>query len=173
MIIGLDISTSITGYTILGDNGEVIEVNYWILKNFEDLIEKICFVKTKLIEIQKKHTITHAFIEQSLNSFSSGLSSANTILMLAKFNGTLSYLIYEIFGIKPSYIPATSARKLCGIKIIKSGVKAKQQVMEHALINFKWFKPEYKKTKNIKDHCYDIVDSYVIARAGFLTIKPV
>jgi hypothetical protein len=40
------------------------------------------------------------------------------------------------------------------------------------LINQNWFKVEYKKNStNIKDHYYDMADSWVIAQAGYLQTK--
>jgi len=45
-------------------------------------------------------------------------------------------------------------------------------VMDWMLENQKWFKVEKKKnSENIKDHYYDMADSWVIAQAGFLQTK--
>ena len=133
-----------------------------------DIFEKLSRAKKEIKELRKTYPITYVFIEESLQAFRPGFSSAKTILTLAKFNGILSWMIWEQMGIKPEYIGSTSARKNCGIKITK-GIPAKKQVMDWMLQTQKWFKIENKKnSENIRDHFYDMADSYVIARAGFL-----
>ena len=97
MILGLDISTSIVGATVLNNEGEVIYCEAWDLRNKKDfptLYEKAQRVKQKLAILYdaKKHRFKTIFIEQSLMAFRPGFSSAKTILTLAKFNGIVSYI---------------------------------------------------------------------------------
>ena len=87
---------------------------------------------------------------------------------LQKFNGILSWIIYEIFEIKPEYIGATAARKLAGIKVPR-GQKAKQVVLEHLLETEPAFKIEYTKFGNPKPESYDRADAIVVAQAGYKT----
>ena len=94
-----------------------------------------------------------------------GKSSANTLSKLMRFNGIVSYIIYELFDIKPQYIAATTARKECGIKV-KRGEKAKEVVLKHLLDNESAFKIEYTKFGNPKPESYDRADAIVIAKAG-------
>ena len=171
MILGLDISTSITGYTILNLKGEIVEIGHWDLRNkiyFSDLFSKAKFIKNKLSEID--YPIDHVFIEPALNMFMMGRSSSHTISTLIKFNGIISWMCYEEFGIKPEFIPAISARKKCGISI-KRGQKAKEQVMAFLLDNEPNFRVELTKNGNPKPHCYDEADSLIIARAGIECLK--
>jgi hypothetical protein len=80
-------------------------------------------------------------------------------------------MLYEELNIKPKYLSFGTARKTCGIEISK-GIPAKQQVMNWMLENQTWFKVEKKKnSKNIKDHYYDMADSFIIAKAGLLLNK--
>lgn len=167
MILGLDISTSCTGITILDCTGSVILNTCWKFKE-DDNFDKLESAKKYIKELKKNYSITQIYIEESLQAFRPGFSSAKTILSLSKFNGILSWILWEEFKIKPHYIGASSARKTCGIKIIK-GSPAKQQVMNWMLQNQNWFKVEHKKNSdNIKDHFYDMADSWVIAMAGFI-----
>jgi len=171
LILGLDISTSITGYTILNLKGEIVEIGHWDLRNkiyFSDLFSKAKFIKNKLSEID--YPIDHVFIEPALNMFMMGRSSSHTISTLIKFNGIISWMCYEEFGIKPEFIPAISARKKCGISI-KRGQKAKEQVMAFLLDNEPNFRVELTKNGNPKPHCYDEADSLIIARAGIECLK--
>ena len=170
MILGLDISTSCTGVTILDYTGRVILNDCWKFKE-DDVVDKLERAKKEIKELKKKYPITEVFVEESLQAFRPGFSSAKTILSLAKFNGILCWMIWEEMGIKVQYIGSTTARKTCGIKVIK-GTPAKQQVMEWMLQNQAWFKVEKKKnSENIKDYFYDMADSWVIAQAGLLQTK--
>lgn len=170
MILGLDISTSCTGITILDYAGRVVLNDCWKFKE-DDVFDKLERAKKEIRELKKKYPITEVFVEESLQAFRPGFSSAKTILSLAKFNGILCWMVWEEMAIKVQYIGSTTARKTCGIKIIK-GTPAKQQVMEWMLQNQTWFKVQYKKnSQNIKDHFYDMADSWVIAQAGYLQTK--
>ena len=99
-----------------------------------------------------------------------GKSSSHTISTLTKFNGIISWLCYEKFGITPEYIPAISARKKCGITI-KRGEKAKEQVMRFLLDKEPLFEVEYTRTGKPKPYCYDEADSLIIAKAGYECLK--
>ena len=98
--------------------------------------------------------------------FRAGFSSAKTLTLLSKFNGVVSWLCYDVFGIPPEYDSASSARKQAGIKVPR-GQKAKQVVLEHLLNNEPAFKIEYTKHGNPKPESYDLADAIVIAKAGW------
>ena len=170
MILGLDISTSITGVTVLDNDGKVVFNEAWDFRNkkyFPTLFEKGFEIKELLYQLKKDYDITSVYIEQSLQSFRSGFSSAKTLSTLSRFNGIVSWLCYEAYELKPEYIAATSARKKCGIKIPR-GVKAKQVVIKYVVDNVPDVLIEYTKHGNPKPQCFDMADSWVIARAGWL-----
>ena len=170
MILGLDVSTSITGVTILDNSGNIIFCEAWDMRNkkhYPTLFHKGQKVKELLKQIKKQHNVTSIFIEQSLQSFRSGFSSAKTLSTLSRFNGIVSWLCYEIFHLEPGYVAATSARKKCGITIPK-GSKAKQVVMQYVIDNIPGVPITYTKNDNPKPHCYDMADSSVVAKAGWL-----
>ena len=173
MILGLDISTSITGVTVIDIDGNVVFNDAWDLRNkkyFPTLFHKGHEVKELLRQVDDEFYITSIFIEQSLQSFRSGFSSAKTLSTLSRFNGIVSWLCYEIFEMQPEFIAATSARKKCGIKVPK-GVKAKQAVIQYVLDNVPSVLIDYTRNGNPKPYCYDKADSWVIARAGYLCQK--
>ena len=107
------------------------------------------------------------YIEQSLQSFRSGFSSARTLSTLSKINGVVSWICYRRYAIEPEYLAATSARKKCGI-LVPRGTKAKEVVLKYVLDNVPEVTIEYTKHGNPKPQCYDMADSWVIARAGWL-----
>ena len=173
MILGLDISTSIVGATIVSDTGEVIATYAWDMRNknhFPDIYSKYNHVQGELLDLLSIHKIKHVFVEQSLQMFRSGFSSAKTLSTLSSFNGVVTYLCYRELGIKAEHISAASARKSCGITI-KRGTKAKEQVVKFLLDNEPKFIVEYTKSGNLKPKYYDIADSIIIAKAGYELVQ--
>ena len=166
-ILGLDISTSITGASIIEDN-KIIESFIWDTRNkrkFPTLYEKADLLKDDLLKIKKNHNITNIYVEQSLQSFRSGFSSARTLSTLSRFNGIVSWQCYEIFGMKPEMIAATSARKVAGVKIHRGEI-AKEKVLQFVLDNYPQITIEYTKHGNPKPGVYDMCDSIIIGLAG-------
>ena len=168
MIIGLDISTSITGITVIGKNGKV-KHNFAIdTRKYKSFFKKAEVIAEKLQKLSIKPE--YIFIEQSLQSFRSGFSSAKTLSTLSRFNGVISWVCYQLWNIEPQYIAATSARKKCGITIPR-GSKAKQIVIQYIIDNVPDVLIEYTKYGNPKPQCYDMADSWVVAKAGLITCQ--
>ena len=173
MILGLDISTSITGVTVLDDEGSVQFNEAWDTRNknhFPDLFRKAEYINLRLLNLQESFSIDSVYIEQSLQSFRSGYSSAQTLSTLSRFNGIVSWLCYDVFGQRPEMISASTARKMCGIKI-KRGEKAKAKVLQFIVDTEPSFGVLYTKHGNPKPGCFDRADSLVIARAGYELCK--
>lgn len=167
MILGLDISTSITGYTVLDYEGNILACDHIDLRKEKSFFRKIEIVSTRLEMINEEYEIEQVYIEQSLQSFRSGFSSAQTLSLLSKINGIVSWLCYNMFYGEPKYLAATSARKLCGIKIPK-GQKAKAVSLQFVIDNVPGFDVQYTRYGNPKAGYADRSDSYVIARAGWI-----
>ncbi len=171
MILGLDVSTSITGATILDKNGKVVYNEAWDTRKFKNFFKKVEHVKERIEQLcNSGYGIKRVYIEQSLQSFRSGFSSAKTLSTLARFNGVVSWLVYGILQIEPEYIAATSARKTCGLTVPR-GQKGKEVVMKYVLDNVPSVLIEYTKHGNPKPFCYDKADSWVIAHAGWLMCR--
>ena len=138
MILGLDVSTSITGATILDKQGQVLYNEAWDTRKFKSFFEKVEYVEQQINNLDRVYgEFERVFIEESLQTFRSGFSSA-----------------------------ATSARKLCGITVPR-GTKAKEVVLKYILDNTPSVTIEYTKFGNPKPECYDKADSWVVARAGY------
>ena len=167
MILGLDISTSITGYTVLDYEGKILACNHIDLRKEKDFFKKIQIVNSRLELINDTYEIEQVYVEQSLQSFRSGFSSAQTLSLLSKINGIVSWLCYNLFYGEPKYLAATSARKLCGIKIPK-GQKAKKVSLQFVVDNVSGFEVQYTRHGNPKAGYADRSDSYVIAKAGWI-----
>ena len=164
MILGLDVSTSITGATLIDENGKIIYNEAWDTRKYKNFFRKAEEIDTKMGLLPA--TPTRIFIEQSLQSFRSGFSSAKTLSTLSRFNGVVSWICYRRYAIEPEYLAATSARKSCGITV-RRGTKAKQVVLQFVLDNEPTYSIDYTRNGNPKPESYDKADSIIIARAGY------
>jgi len=172
MILGLDISTACTGYAILHSDGKICKLGYIDLKNkkkFPDLFAKAKHVRSIIRTLHLHYEIDYIYIEPALVLFQKGKSSATTISALLKFNGIVSNIVFEETSKIPTYIPVATARKICGVRIPR-GEKAKKCVMEHLLQTEPDFANvvEYTKKGNIAQQYYDVADSTIISKSGYL-----
>jgi len=167
MILGLDLSTSIVGICVVDLGGEIRLQDYVDLRKEKTFFDKITCAKERILSVVESGNIEEIWIEQSLQAFRPGFSSAKTLLTLSKFSGIMEWIIFERTGIAPQYIGASSARKTCGITVSR-GEKGKDVVMRFLLDKEPSFVVEYTTYGNIKKHFYDIADAIVIAKAGFL-----
>ncbi len=166
MFLGLDISTSITGVSLINEKGEVLLCDHIDTRKAKNFFEKAELVKQYFKN--HKHTqskVKEIWVEQSLHTFRSGFSSAQTLSTLARFNGVVSWIAYKFYSLEPNYIAASSARKLSGITI-KRGEKAKEKVFKFLLDNEPAFEVEYTKHGNPRPGYYDRADSLIIAKAA-------
>ena len=165
--LGLDISTSITGATVIQEE-KILETTFWDTRNkkhFPTIYQKARHVKGKLEELALKYKVSHVYIEQSLHSFRSGFSSAQTLSTLSRFNGIISWVCWDLFGMEPEMIAATSARKQAGVGI-KRGDNAKEKVLQFVIDKYPNIEIQYTKHGNPKPGTLDMCDSIVIALAG-------
>ena len=113
--------------------------------------------------------MTAVSIEQNLQAFRPGLSSASTINTLARFNGAISFICFDVLNVEPIFINAIKSRSSLGIKIdYKDKTRStKDKIYEWVSkqIEFDWPK---SRTGSLKTCCYDMADSYVIARSAIL-----
>lgn len=175
MILGLDISTSCTGYCILDYDGNVVKLGHIKFgdKNSKDFWQKVDLARSIVYDVCKDLKIDHVIIEESLQNFRAGFSSAKTITTLAKFNAIVSLFARDVCKLDPEYIASVSARKTCGIKIDKqSQVSTKDQILKQVVS--KWLtNMDVKQTKNGNTLTwqFDEVDAFVIAMSKVLSLK--
>lgn len=174
MLLALDISTSCTGYSVFDNEGKLVEIDFIDLKKFKGLYAKSKEIKSRLTSIINSYSINNIAVEENLQAFRPGLSSAKTILTLAQFNGVVRWICFDTFNIAPVSINVNTARKLVGLKVDKkSGKKTKVQVMEWVDSqepSIKWPIKEVARGRNkgaIKkvEGCFDMADAYVIGKA--------
>lgn len=172
MILGLDISTSITGITVLTNQGDRLYTGYCDMRKEKSFFKKGDMIRNELRRVinfcstDTVERIERVYVEESLQMFHSGRSSAKVLAALTAINKLVSYFVYDELGIEPEFLMAVSARKTLGIKVPR-GEKAKKVVLQFLLDNEPDFVVEYTRHGNPKAPFYDMADSIVIARAGY------
>jgi len=180
LIIGLDVSTSVTGVCLIdadiqfdGSGSHILYIDRIEFKGCNTLWDKADKVAKDLTDVLSKFPGKYRVaLEEPLLGFQKGMSSAGTITTLMRFNGIVSYIARGIFVAEPEYISSSHARKLCGIKMQRTSVagkSGKEQVFdfmsENDLKHISWPK---KKNGSAVDWSRDATDAYVIARAASL-----
>ena len=72
MILGMDISTSCTGFCVLNDDGDPVHLTHIDLVKIENFFDKAKAVKTKIFQIMMNYPIDSIAVEDYLTSFSRG-----------------------------------------------------------------------------------------------------
>lgn len=181
-ILGLDVSTNIIGYTILDKDGNRVLSGSCTLKKKITTVEKAKQFSKVLEHLKQGYYVSQIWIEEPFMMFAKGGSSAQTMSKLSSFNGMVQYSCLDIFDLVPSMINANHARKTLGIKIQREkicGISTKEQILSWAkerMPGFDWptktLKSGPRKGMTVQeDSCYDIADSFVVAKSGFVKFK--
>jgi len=183
MLLSLDISTSCTGWCVFDDDVRLRGYGHINLSKHKGLYEKASKVKTELLNMIIRYDIQEVAVEENLQAFRPGLSSAKTLMTLAQFNGVVRWLCHSELGVPVYAHNVNSARKNVGLKIDrKSTRKTKDQVMDWVSVSNNGNKKEVTiawPTKILKSgpnkgklrtcaEAYDMADAYVIGKAHFL-----
>lgn len=183
-LLGLDVSTTFVGACLIDLDKPIDTVSgshliWWDHIEFKKDNGKSMWTKSDHVG----HTfvtwarkpefkeLTNVYIEAALMRFTPGMSSMTAIASLLRFNGIVSYLVHDVFGIEPTHITVGEARKLCGLKMQQKknagGRGHKEQTYDYFvandLRNIVW---PMKKSGKPVDWRYDVCDAYCIARAG-------
>jgi len=178
--VGLDISSSCIGVCILEHKKDVL-VEIFKIKltstKFEDLIDKAVEVKKHFSRLSK-YSIKNVYVEDIALKFTSGKSSAHTIVTLAKMNALTCYEMYSQYNIKPEFVNVRTCRKKLGISInTKDKTKStKEKVFDIVRVmkkDFPW-ETHLAKTGKYKDQLVydktnqDMADAYIVCASGQL-----
>ena len=174
MLLSLDISTSCTGFCLFNENDFVV-TGYINLSKHKGLFAEAQEVKNRILVLSKDYQIDKVVIEENLQAFRPGFSSAKTLMTLAQFNGVVSWICYEILSVPVIALNVNSARKIVGLKIDRKNKEknTKQQVLEWVSIDLpeiEWPTKILKSGPNkgcirVCNEAYDMADAYVIGKA--------
>jgi len=120
LILGLDISTSCIGVSIVLDEQdkepEIIKITHIVpkipskIKGIEALILRKDIFERDFLTTIKDMGITECIIESPITHTSAN-SNAQTVAQLLQFNGLLSESVYRVLGIVPHYVTSLDARQ--------------------------------------------------------------
>ena len=92
MILGLDISTSITGVSIVDRDIELIYCEAWRTdKPKISVYEKFDVIKDKICYLKSQYPIEKIYVEEPLGMFAAGRSSAQVISKIQRFKNLNNY----------------------------------------------------------------------------------
>jgi hypothetical protein len=196
-IWSLDISTTNIGSALWSDKGKLIELKHLELKTDKNIPVEIRDIHKA--EIFRKYVneykerilhelngeIIHIIVEEPLG----GSNNANTVSLLYGFNGICRYILFTIFGLYPKKISVYDSRKIFCSELVKVTFKKGEKVETLS------FPPEYRDKKKLyiwekvcklepqiewfykkdskepKDMCFDMSDSYAVGFAGLKQLK--
>lgn len=175
--LGLDISTSCTGVCLIDENEQVIVLD--AVKLTSTTLSSMWDKADRGIEEIKKlvgdNKIERIYVEANAKMFSTGFSSADTLLTLSKFNGIISYLCHKQFNAQVIDVNVASARKAIGFKNTKVDKRpVKEKVFDYVTSlhpEFPWKKHTAKTGKNQGQEVYntemkDACDAWVVVVGG-------
>jgi len=156
------------------DDRSIMDLGHISLKKVEGLFNKVDFAVPKIVDLMAKLKVSEAYVEESVMMFSRGMSSAQTIITLAKFNALVSYHVRNHLGdLNVFWVKPNEARKTCGVTLTtkaKAGGKGqKEQTFDqltapNGLLSHVKF--ELTKTGKQKPENYDQADAFVVAYHG-------
>ncbi len=177
MLLSLDISTSCTGYCLFDEN-ELVDIGYINLSKHKGLFAKATVVKSEIIKLDDIYPISHVVVEENLQAFRPGLSSAKTLMTLAQFNGVVRWICHEQLKTPVEAINVNTARKSIGLKINKKDKSrtTKEKVLDWVstdLPEIEWPTKILKSGPNkgkerICNEAYDMADAYVIGKSHLI-----
>jgi len=181
--LGLDISTACTGWAVanVDSTGQVthVELGHIELSKIQGLIPKALHAEKAIRSLHEKHNLDEVYVEENMQAFHPGASSAQTVVKLAKFNGIVTFLCHQITGKTAMNVNVNRARKSLGINLQREkvcGVSTKEQVFRWASAQptlrdrawpYKVLGSGPRKGERIlEQYAYDMADAYVVVMAG-------
>ena len=173
MILGLDVSTSKTGWCLLHNDGSLLDMGCVVSASDDDLFARTSVLMETLVAVLKRaEGEVEIVIEEPLLRFAKGMSSASTLLTLNRYNGMVTYACWSALRIRPVHLNVIFARRRLGIKKEKSD-NVKEVVMKWVskdVPGYPWPTKVVTRGKRkgetvFEDFCYDVADAYVMAKA--------
>lgn len=129
VILGLDSSTSTTGWAISVDS-KIKHAGFIDTKKLETTKEKTLHVISELEKVPLIKKVDYINLEAALSGFAGGFTSQQVIITLARHNAVFAYIIEEHFKKKVNLLSVTTMRKQLFGKCRVKGIKPKEFVKE-------------------------------------------
>tara|TARA_B100001094_G_scaffold307474_2_gene339202 strand:+ start:1194 stop:1841 length:648 start_codon:yes stop_codon:yes gene_type:complete len=193
MILGLDLSTRLIGVAILSDpqkrivtfnnqkiekvERQLIETRLWDIKDkkeYSDIYIKVEAIAAELYQLSQKYDIKHIYVEDYVRGVQHSFkNNMNVLLALARFNGLICWMCYEIFGIKPELANVAKSRTTYGLSFPRgTRSAARKRMVVEKVIETEGDKFEWSFNRNGVNYATgveDRADAVVVARYGEFT----
>lgn len=175
-VLGLDISSSVIGWAILDEKGNLIKYgNIKPLKKAkaEKLGHGYTFrmndAYSKIISLCEEEKPDMIAIEDYSRKFSKGRSTANTIIVLATINEIVALACFHSLKIEPVKYPVVTMRSKVA-KFFNEKIKSKDDVFPFITKKFNNFEITKTRYGNIRQEHYDESDA-IFTALSYLIIK--
>ena len=174
-ILGLDISSTTIGWALLkcSDDDFTLDDYGYIKptknKKFSD-IERLSLAYDEIEKLVRRLSPDEIAVEKYATKFSSGRSTARTIIVLSKYNEMVSLCCFREFGKTTfAYAPISIRSKVS--KFFDKKIKSKDDAFDFVCKNISNFKTKLNRVSKIKKECYDEADAICVALCHYIVSK--
>jgi hypothetical protein len=164
MILGLDASTTVCGWAFFNGT-DIIDAGFIDTSKLETNREKAHYIVLTLSTNPNFSLVTEVKLEAALSGFMGGRTSQQVVIMLARFNAVLEYVLGDQMETPVTLVNASTARKAVLGKAFQKGMKAKEWVAQELpkhVPNLEKYK-KLNKLGNYDKKNEDMMDAIVIA----------
>jgi len=171
-LIGWDISSNLVGVCVLDkETGSTKSMDFLDLRKIESEYERINKFEEFAYNVGMDGQTIH-IVEERLAGFTRGFTSMQTLMKLAAINFACSWILSREGSVRklhPSTIKAIMKRE--GL-VIPKGSDKKKLTLDFVIAKEPMFKDIVSRNLNRNDkpqpYCFDMADSYIVARAGYM-----
>lgn len=169
MIVGWDISTSAIGVCVKRDDGSTVKFDV-IYPVGSTHLEKHRDATRKVRQFLDENGIVDAthFVEERLGGFTGGLTTKQTLMVLAAMNAVISLTLSDHGPV--TFIAPVTTKRITGLIVPKGGNK-KLEVVKLARSREPSFPYAETKAGNYVKGTDDMADAWLLAEAGLAIIK--
>ena len=164
MILGLDCSTTCCGWALY--NGvSILDAGFIDLSKHEGNKAKAFHILETLVPLPLMAELTEIRLEAALSGFMRGRTSQQVVILLARFNAVLEYILGEELKKPVILVSANTARKKVFGKAFIKGMTAKEYVAQELPKHVSNLETYYKlnKRQEFDKRNEDLRDAIVIA----------
>lgn len=163
MIVGWDVSSAAIGICVKDDAGKTLEFGV-IYPAGKTHAEKHRDAARQVITFCKRvcPRAVH-FVEERLGGFTGGMTTKQTLMVLAAMNAVVSYVLAD-FG-EVHHLPPVTTKRITGLVVPKGGNK-KEEVVKLARSREPTFPYQETPAGNWVRGTDDMADGWLLAEAG-------
>lgn len=162
--LGLDASSTTVGYAYTDDTKEVLSCGFIDISKLETIREKVQFVLSTIQSHAMFETASQIVLEAAMSGFSFGNTRQQVVILLARFNAVLEYVLTEKTQKKVLLVNVLTARKFSFGKARVTGMKPK--VFVESMIDVLYGTGKFNiltKRGSVDKRTQDVLDAIVLS----------